>query len=300
MMVGRGVDDLLLQGEGGLETVFNDTLEILRRQDILAGNLEGAVTDRGRRLEKSYTFRFKPEVLSPLRLAGFDYFSLTNNHCYDFGEVGFTDTLVHLNEAGIATSGAGVNLTEALEPWKARVEELDIAFFSLGAYPPERNGFDGSKTAAAGEHKPGILWADGPAVAEIGNRISHDDFTVILVHGGREWTTEPTEYQKKLYRELVVSGADLILGSHPHVLQGVEILQGRLIAYSLGNFIFPGMDETRYGEESMILSVGVHNGEIRYVEFYPVAIDNRTVSLDKSGIILNRFLSRTRELTGDP
>lgn len=296
IMPGRGVDHILLRGDPGIEEIFSDTLPILRGADILVGNLEGAVTKTSERAEKTYTFRFKPELLAQLKSAGFDYLSLTNNHSFDYGVDGFKDTLAYLEEYGIATSGAGNGPAEAGKTWQSSAGDQHIEILSFGAYPIERSGFDGAVTAAVGKEKPGILWADQDTMDSLKKIFSEDLFSIALIHGGEEWQSTPTEAQKQLYRLAADSGADLVLGSHPHYLQGIEIYKGCLIAYSLGNFIFPGMDETEFGEESMVLSVGIYNDEIRYVRYTPVRIDNLSIGIDESGTILDRFLTLSRDL----
>ena len=295
MMPGRGVSSIL-QSESGLDTVFSDTLPYLENADILAGNLEGAVTNGGRIAEKSYTFRFAPEILKPLKKAGFDYLSLTNNHSYDFGKTGFLDTLNHLEESGIKTSGAGIDPVSASEPSNFTVNGAEIRILSIGAYPPERNGFDGMRIASVNESRPGILWADENGLKAVKSAFSKDSFNILMVHGGIEWSTKPSPEQRELYHRFIELGADAVIGSHPHYLHGFETYKGGLIAHSLGNFIFPGMEETAYGEESLILLLGISDGKIRYLRPVPVQIDGKRLSVDRSGKILERVFQRTAAL----
>lgn len=289
----RGVEKLLPLG---LEEVFGDTLPVLASVDLLLGNLEGAVTTRGTRASKSYTFRFHPRVLNPLAEAGFDYLSLTNNHSFDYGVVGFADTLAHLGAAGLHTSGAGSDLEAASAPSTFVSDDTEVRILSVGAYPRERNGFDGKSKTSATNDAPGVLWKGDAANAAISGISSDETFDILMVHGGEEWSTEPSEEFKNLLRSYVDLGADLILGSHPHVVHGLEAYKGRLIAYSLGNFIFPGMEETRYGEESMIVRLGVFNNAIKYVEIVPVEIEGRRLSIDQGDAILSRVLNETSRL----
>ena len=295
IMAGRGISRLFREADG-LETVFGDTLAILRQFDVLMGNLEGAVTTRGDRAQKSYTFRYQPWVLDYLAEAGFDYLSLTNNHSFDFGKEGFLDTLRFLAEKGIATSGAGRDAEEAAQTARFEFRGQELQILSLGAYPREKNGFDGLESAAAGDERPGILWAGEFAYTEMVERFSGGTLNILMVHGGKEWSERPSEPQRHFYRTLIDMGADMVIGSHPHVLQGFESYGDGFIAYSLGNFLFPGMDETRYGEESLILSVGIIDETIRYVQPIPVQINGTTVALDTSGRILDRVLGQTKEL----
>ena len=134
IMVGRGVPQLL-QRSGGTKLVFTNTLSTLRRFDFLMGNLEGAVTNRGVRADKSYTFRFQPWTLDSLSEAGFNYLSVANNHSFDFGEPGFIDTIKHLRERGFLTSGAGMTRAEAAKASVIDLEGEELRVLSLGAYP---------------------------------------------------------------------------------------------------------------------------------------------------------------------
>ena len=294
MMLQRGIEDTFFKK--GVGPVFHDTLKPLQELDLLLGNLEGAVTTGDTQTPKSYNFRFRPESLSYLQEAGFDYLSITNNHCYDFGTTGFTDTLDHLKAKGIGTSGAGRSPDEAAEPWKTQIEHLSVSVLSFGAYPEERNGFNGEIQAAVTSLRPGILWNTEETLQTISQAANPDSFDIIMVHGGHEWRSQPSDEQRNLCRQLVDSGVELVLGSHPHVLQGVEAYEGALIAYSLGNFLFNGMGEMPFAEESLILSVGIYKNQIRYVRFIPVEIDGPSIALDSSGKILPRFLALSKNL----
>ena len=290
IMPGRGVDRVLLGSPDALERIFGDTLPVLRGADLALGNIEGAITLRTGRVPKSYNFRFRPEILRPLREAGFDYLAATNNHVYDYGEGGLLDTIDALRESGIGTSGIGRNLEEASRPWETMVEGLRVRILSVGAYPREYSGFDGRLEASAGPDRPGILWADDSGLRAMKRAFLPDAINIVMVHGGHEWRNEPSRDQRELYRSFIDAGAHIVLGSHPHVLQTVEGHSGGLVAYSLGNFIFPGMDETLYGEETMILCLGIFDGGLRYADFYPARIDNQVVRLDRTGEILRRFI----------
>ena len=303
LMVARGVTELLDRADG-LEVVFSDVLPLMQGVDFLMGNLEGAVTTRGTPWEKTFVFRFHPRVLDPLHRAGFDYLSVVNNHSYDYGEVGFLDTLDHLEASPIATSGAGRNLEEASRPYRAVIPGgTQLRILSVGAYPLERSGFDGARETPAGPDRPGVLWADGrnpaaqrDAFAAMREAFGEETFNIVSVHGGPEWATAPSPAQRDLYRAFIDAGADLVLGHHSHVVQGLETYEGGLIAHSLGNFVFPGMFVTEYGEESVFLRIGVVDGAIRYVEPVPVRIDHQLLSLDTQEHLAERFSAATRAL----
>lgn len=299
LMLQRGIEDVLIsRGESGLKYIFQDTLPILRDQDYLIGNLEGAVSSRGTPTPKSYNFRFRPEVLGSLKAAGFDYLSLTNNHCYDYGEVAFTDTLAHLDRYGIATSGAGHTPSDAYRPYRGDLRGMPLHILSVAAYPQERNGFDGRSQASVSENRAGVIFSGPKTLESIRDFAGPESIDVVVVHGGQEWTSRPTAEQKESYRSFIDAGADIVFGHHPHVLQGIEAYKDGLIAYSLGNFLFPGMGGMAYAEDTVILSVGFVGEKAVYVEAHPVKIDNHRIALEKGGdAILSRYLFLSRQLS---
>lgn len=280
MMLARGVQDTLINEKNGIEKIFTSTLPILQSNDIMIGNLEGAVTEHKKNLNKTYTFKFKKEVLAPIKNAGFNYLMLTNNHCYDYGEEGFKDTLNALSEYNIATSGAGFNKKEASQFYTINKNGQTFSIISCGFYPVERSGFNGAKQATATKTRAGILWGDTELLEIVKTEKAKGNFIIVNVHGGNEYQTFPSNAQRQFYQALCDNGADIIFGSHPHVLQTTEWYNGSLIAYSLGNFIFNGMGMIPYATKSEILRLGIHNGKILYIEKYPVKLNGKTVSLE--------------------
>jgi hypothetical protein len=297
IMPARGVD-VALAARQGIERVFGDTLPVLASCGLLLGNLEAAATASGAKAAKTFTFRFDKAALGRLAAAGFGYLSIANNHTFDFGRTGFLDTLASLAAAGIGTSGAGRDEREASQPFVAALGRLEVRVLSFGAYPVDRTGFDGRRVARAGAGTPGTLWLDDAGIAAAARAFTPASFDIALVHGGEEWNTRPTEEQQRLYRSLISAGADLVLGSHPHVLQGMQAVDGKLIAYSLGNFLFPGMEGTPGGEDSVILKLGVYQGRIRYVLPVPVRLRGATVSTVGDPAKLRILRARSRALGG--
>jgi len=297
VMPARGVDRALLARDG-LSRVFGDTLSLLRGTGLLLGNLESSAAQAGPRQDKHYTFRFSPEAVGKLKEAGFSYLSLANNHTFDFGTDGFLQTLAALSRWGVATSGAGADLREASRPMDGQIGEQEIRVLSFGAFPADSTGFDGQLVERARDSRPGILWLDDQGLSIADRAFSESKaFTIALVHGGEEWSVSPSLQQRRLYRELIRHGANLVIGAHPHVLEGMEALGGNLIAYSLGNFLFPGMDGTPGGQDSVILRLGVCEGKVRYVEAFPVRLRGGTVARDSDvGRAWRELMARTRAL----
>ena len=297
IMPGRGVENILIWGKNGKEKIFSDTLPLLQGFDLLIGNLEGPVTYHKTVIEKAYNFKFRRKVLGELKNSGFDYLSAVNNHCFDYEETGFLDTLYNLERYNIKTSGAGKNLNQALTPARFNVNGTDFRILALADYPAEKDKFEGRKETEAALDKPGILWPSEKVFTAVKDMATEEGVDIVSVHAGYEWQNQPAEKQKRLYRKLADLGADIVIGSHPHVLQPVESYNGSLIVYSLGNFIFSGMGETEFGEESMILSLGFYCGRLIYINYIPVNIDGKYLSLDKSGKILKRFDELNNDFT---
>ena len=297
IMPGRGVERIL-QEEDGVEKIFGDTLATLQKSDYLIGNLEGAVTEEKGKVEKSYNFKFPYHVLPRLRDAGFDYLSITNNHSFDYGEKGFLDTLSNLEKAGIATSGAGKNSTEAALPRSETINSTGINIFSLADYPAEKV-FSGRKETEAQAGKPGILWPGETFFQSLEKNAGKESIDIVLVHGGFEWVSRPAAGQVEHYRKIAEKGADLVIGTHPHVLQPLEASGSSLIAWSIGNFIFPGMGEMLYAEETVILETGFAGSSLKYLNIYPVKISGRSISIDKSGRIAERFYTMNKKWNSD-
>lgn len=278
LMVGRGVQEILIYKDEGLTEVFADTLPVLQNSDFTIGNLEGAITYSKDILEKTYNFKFDKKVLSPLKKAGFDYFMLTNNHIFDYGLKGFLDSISALKESGIATSGVGKTYEEASEFYITEIKNQSLAIISIGDYPTERSGFDGSEYAAT-ETEAGLLWKNDEIYEDIKALKEEGMLIIANVHTGNEYMFSVNELQRDFAEKLIDAGVSLVLESHAHVLQPIEWYNGGIIAYGLGNFVFPGMEEMYGATESLILRVGFVDGQPIYIEPYPCEIDGTQVRL---------------------
>ena len=234
-----------------------------------------------KRWPKTFTFKFHKEVLEPLKKAGFDYLMLTNNHCYDYGEQGFKDTLAAFEEYKVPTSGVGYNADEARKFYHTTVNGTKLAIISCGAFPTERTGFNGATMASATETRAGILWRDEAMLEDIKKEKAEGNFVIVNVHGGVEYMKTPTESQRALYESFIDAGADAVFGSHPHVVQPTEYYKNGVIVYSLGNFIFNEMGYMAgFGaQDTEVVRLGLDDGKIVYTEIYPAKINGPTVDL---------------------
>ncbi|HAG69338.1 MAG TPA: capsule biosynthesis protein [Lachnospiraceae bacterium] len=205
--------------------------------DIFMANNEFPYSSRGSASPgKKFTFRAKPESVSYLTDMKVDIVSLGNNHAYDYGAEALSDTIDILNGAGIPFVGAGKNLEEAMKPVYFKVNGRTVAYTS--ATQIERLGNPDTKEAT--EDSPGVLRTFEPSkmVSCIQNAAQNSDFVVVYVHWGSENTDLVDDSQKKLAKEYVAAGADLIIGDHSHCLQGIDYIEGVPVIYSLGNFWF--------------------------------------------------------------
>ena len=276
MMVGRGVQEILIYYKDGLTRVFEDTLPILQGADLTLGNLEGAITYHNEILPKTYNFKFDKKVLSPLKNVGFDYLMINNNHVFDYGQKGFLDSINALKEVGIATSGVGKNYEEASEFYITKVKNQNVAIISVGAYPKERSGFDGAEVAATSEN-PGVLWKNDKIFQSVKELKNQGMIIIASVHDGDEYSFKTNDAQRDFAQKLIDSGVSLVLESHTHVLQPIQRYKEGIVAYGLGNFVFPGMEEIPGATDSLVLRVGFVDGKPIYVEPYPCEIDGSQV-----------------------
>ncbi len=220
---------------GGIGGVLDEGIRAeIDGADIFMVNQEFPFTDRGSAAaDKQFTFRVPPEKVSMFREMGIDIVTMANNHILDFGPEGITDSLAALDGAGILHVGAGENLEQAGKPEIIEVKGKKIGF--LGASRVYM-----ASSWAAGEKHPGVFstYDPAPVLEAIREARALCDYLVVYVHWGIERNTEPETYQRTMGRQYIDAGADLVVGSHPHVLQEIEYYNGKPIVYSLGNFVF--------------------------------------------------------------
>ena len=205
--------------------------------DIMMVNNEFSYTNRGTPTEgKTYTFRADTSTVSYLNDMGVDIVSLANNHVYDFGETGLLDTLDTLEQAEMPYVGAGRNLEEAAAPVYFISGDVKVAMVS--ATQIER--LDNPDTKEAGENSPGVFrcWNPEKLYEVVAAAEENSDFVIVYIHWGTENVTEPDWAQLAQAEGLAQAGADLIIGDHPHCLQGIQYYGDVPVFYSLGNFWF--------------------------------------------------------------
>lgn len=260
IMLSRGVD-FSIKRKGYLYP-FKNIAEITNSAEVTFGNLESPLSSRGKRGDQIYSFRGDPESVKGLVYAGFKVLNLANNHSYDYGKKAFEQTLELLNKNNIKVIGAGKNVTQARMPAIFDLGDLKIAFL----------GYDLSPGAvSARENSPGVAKAMNAWIIKDLEKVKESaDFVVVSFHWGIEYRDFPTEYQKSLAHMAIDNGADIVVGHHPHAFQGIELYKGKLIAYSLGNFVFDQKDLKN--NQSIILKITFSSEKLLRVEIIPIEL----------------------------
>jgi poly-gamma-glutamate synthesis protein (capsule biosynthesis protein) len=226
----------------GLRFPWTGVARELRSADVAFGNLECAVSTGGRPVPKQFNFRGRPAALrEAARYAGLDVLNLANNHVGDYGRGALLDTLRYVRRFGMTGVGAGRNLTAARRPRVVERLGLRIAFVGFSDILPA--------SFAAGPGRPGTVFATHERIREDVRRAARGaDVVVATFHWGVERARRPDGRQRAFARTALLAGADAVIGAHPHVLQPIERRGRRLVAYSLGNFVFsagsPGTTST--------------------------------------------------------
>lgn len=220
---------------GGITGILEqELLDIGKDADIFMGNEEFPFSQRGVAAEdKQFTFRLPPDKVHIFQEMGLDIVSLANNHTLDFGTDALLDTLDTLDQAGIARVGAGRNLEEARRLKTMEVRGVTIGFLAASRVIPV---YDWNATA----NTPGLFTTYDPTLLleDIEAAKGVCDYLVVFVHWGEEKNNSPLAYQHTMGAQYIDAGADLVVGCHPHVLQGIEYYNGKPIVHSLGNYLF--------------------------------------------------------------
>lgn len=250
-------DSLLCTGHGvgakvrekGVKFPFLHVAYILHEGDIVIGNLEAVLSESGldRRRFKSVAMRAMPESVEGLSYAGFNILSLANNHILEHGYVCLLETAKILSQNRINYIGVDAYKAKARQPLIVTAKGVKIAFLGYCLVP------DKTAYISVNDHEEIVL--------DVIRTKSQADILVVSLHWGSEYIEQPAPWQINLAHKIIDSGANIILGHHPHVIQGVEEYNKGLIAYSLGNFVFDMiyLKETR---SSFILECRLSKGGI--------------------------------------
>jgi len=296
----NAVGDIMLSGsrsavfkQKGFDFPFAATTRILREADITVGNLENPVARGGAEFRgKKFRFRADPAMVPALSRAGFTLLTLANNHILDYGSTALQETFEHLERSGIGFVGAGNNLDAARREKVITVKGKRIAFLAYSLTQPEEFYATDSRPGTA----PGYA---AHYLADIARARTAADHVIVSFHWGGEGVETLRPYQKSVAHRAIDAGANVVLGHHPHLLQGIERYRNGLILYSLGNFAFASMSRT--SATSMIARITLDESRID-LEIFPLNVLNSQVAFQPkllSGGAGKRVMDRLNRLSGN-
>ncbi|OYO12304.1 hypothetical protein CGZ98_09045 [Enemella evansiae] len=273
VMLGRRVGQRLARGNDPA-AVFRPLADRLAAADLTVGTFEASLSDDGPPYQGGDSFSADPEVALPgLRAAGFDAVSLANNHVGDFGERALLQTFDLFDEAGIARFGAGRNVAEARAPRILEVKGQRIAFV----------GTESIEGVAAGENSPGVNrlsmpprtgpvnLAERQATTRVIEEVSQQaDVVIVMPHWGTQYTHRPEASQRDTAQAFAAAGADAVIGSHPHWVQGWDRVGDVTVVNSLGNFVFD-MNQSAQVRQGVFVELTIWDGRVVAVD--PVAYE---------------------------
>ncbi len=278
ILLARGVEKKI--EKFGDKYPFEKVKNILVNADLTFGNLENPLTDECRKLEKKYSFQAKAKYSKILKSAGFDVLSLANNHSLDCGQVGLFNTFRNLKSQNVKWIGAGKTNLEAQSPIFFEIKNVKIGFIGFTDVLPQSKAKKPSNVA---------LVSSSNIAKKITLMKQKTDVVIVSIHWGTEYNSHPNEAQIELANEIIKAGADVVIGHHPHVLQGFQITEDSinqkktLIAYSLGNFVFdsPTLANKRVSE-SVVLKINVNKNGLVKAEVIPIFIEKYRPIVAKS------------------
>lgn len=267
---------------------FLKVADFLKEADITFGNLENPITAGATIAPYELTLRADPGVENALKNVGFDILSLANNHTSNLGIQGLADTFAYLSKAGIGYVGGGRDATEANRPVYITRKGSTFAFLAYNDTDVVPAYYEASDTRAGTAFMRSEKMVE--AVKEAKQKAN---FVIVSMHAGNEYTDKPNDSQISFARKAIDAGAELVIGSHPHVIQPIEKYNGKYILYSLGNFIF---DQNQSDEVKQGLAVEIFFDEnsVRKIYFYLVLIRDFSQPEFLEGSEAAQVLSRLR------
>jgi poly-gamma-glutamate capsule biosynthesis protein CapA/YwtB (metallophosphatase superfamily) len=274
------------------DTALGPVAKVLRRADVAMVNLETTITTRGRPQHKHYVFRAPPSAFRALRAAGIDVVTMANNHGMDYGLIGLRDSLAAAAAARFPLVGIGRDAAQAYAPWVVGIGGQRVAI--IGATQVLEPGLQ--EAWMAGPHKPGLAatYDERRLLAAVRQARGLADTVVVYLHWGEEGNPCPTGPQRQVADLLARAGADIVVGTHAHTLQGSGWLGRTYVAYGLGNFYwwnwFSAANRT-----TGVLTLTVTAGRVVHAAWTPAVI-RQAVPIPLTGAAAAQARSRRAAL----
>lgn len=227
--LGRSVGQLLLNDS--IDYPFVLVKPVLDSYDVVFANLESQITDQGGETQHPrdrYIFAAPPQAAQALLRGGVSIVSTANNHAFDYGSRGLRETIDFLEGAGVRFTGTSKDSVGMFNPALIRRNGITVGFVAYTEFVNQKGPWKGRIS----------LFEPGRAKKEISTLRASVDFVVASYHGGAEYVERPPKYTLSQMRQLIDFGADVVIGHHSHVPQGIEQYKGKWIFHSLGNFVF--------------------------------------------------------------
>nr|WP_281366639.1 CapA family protein [Nocardioides thalensis] len=272
-------DLMLVRGVADGRRALAPMAGLLRSADLTVGNLEQTLSTDGEPTQGGDSFGGSPADLDLLRWAGFDAVSLANNHLGDYGERALLETVDLLSDGPVRAFGAGRTARAAARPLLLEARGTTFAFLgfnAIGETPMATATTPGALSVRMPPRTGPLQQADLDRVTAAVRRADRvADAVVVLPHWGTQYTHVPEPVQHRVARALVAAGADLVVGGHPHWVQGVEQISGVPVLHSLGNFVFD-MDWEPQVMQGVMLETTWRGPELISLRLVPYAMDPAT------------------------
>ena len=248
--------------------VYGDLLPILQAADLSIVNLEAPLSDRGTPVDKSGSvFKGEEKHVAGLAAVPFDVVTLANNHVFDYGLDAFQDSLKVLEENDIRYTGAGMSKEEAAGPLIVEKKGIKVGIVNFS---------EGEDLTAAQDGQPGVMgWDIGTVTRTIAALKEEVDFVLAISHCGIEYIPFPPPYVANAFEQAADAGADVVIGHHPHVPQGLSFYKNTPICYSLGNFIFYQETDLKYRRLGYMVNIGVKDQSLVSLDLVPYKIHSQ-------------------------
>lgn len=285
IMLSRGVDEP--------DRALAPLTPKLRGYDLTVGNLESTLSDDGVPQQGSDSFAAAPTVVPLLERAGLDAVSLANNHTGDYQEAALLATVSRLRSSRVQPFGAGEDQRaagRAVVLRRGRVSFGFVGFNAIGETPRATSTSAGALSVRMPPRTGPLSVTDLAYVSRLVRRLAaRVDVVVVVPHWGTQYTHRPEPVQRRVARQLVRSGADLVVGGHPHWVQGLDRVEQAVVAHSLGNFVFD-MDFMTETQQGVVLEATFWRDTLKAVDLVPYRMDGefapRPASVGEAGAIL--------------